>query len=1225
MKELDLERFKKKGIDYDIQNPEERWKNLLSDLRYLGNSAWPTLNKGEVWGDWLKADVISYFAKVVDALRSIYFPVMPPEKGDEKYNSSYWELYRKASEYMDSEPPPKDKVEDWDKKREKIIESVVKEAEDRKNAPTFAYITVTGEKPEDWISGRTEHEEKEWNGYRVDKHLKDEWLEALNDIEGIEVRSSCEGHEDGRFAFVMLRFEDEENDSLGGKLAGFLNRFDDVYSKAEAGNAGRIRICVAGDTWYGEDDWEGFWSNLPGWIEKSVTEVLKKSDDISEGVFDGELREKFEEIKDIGPIILRPEYISISGSIAFSPGRSPNDIEWIIRDNRFGTGETLKVERLSKKIFPDIDPDLVLAMEGPNWRYLPVFDLALIPRDNPEFRETDKPGFRNKFYEGRRIEEAGELSDEAEKSEELDEVSPGRYFQMMKPVRISGTGVRQNVENLKKFLEEDTFDKGWYASKKFDGMAVEIHKEGNDIKVFSEDGEDITRGFPNIIKTVGELEPETLVLCSEIEYWEDGEHRPREVASGTVHDEDKKDENLIANIFDILYFNGEDIHKLPFEKRLEYMDKAGIPQSTDQVPDFSFNLNLVPNHPVKNKENVDETYNHLSSLPGSEGFVLKHSDSPYNLDGNPRGGWYKLHKNILLRGRVIKRTETKDKGVYTYDYGILPGDYKISQEDRREIDGKDYIMIGTSFATDSKAVRGDFIQVETETINFIEDKRNRTVKVTAWVPRFFSIVEGPAQSISEIVSLARREGILQEKTINPEGEILYEAKNPYMIYPEESREWKYIAQHHWRGKSVHTDLRFETEDYLVGWTISDQIEGEVEEAPETLSDAKSLDSKDIFKIDWDEGTFKKRRTEEGEIIDANLRAIQKKKEPLEWLDFEGVTKPGEVGATEDYPGVFHIIDEGRVEWGAQKVWFHEYFLSGGGNLQGRIAFRLLERQEEQERRSVLPPGTPEEEPRTEAFWIAMQPDDQTPYVLSEGAIDEDWLPPQGTSALPEVIREQVPVNLRYWNYSGDKALELRKTLVSETDFDYSRIKEAEDSPEFVLQRKWYRGPIQVRYGPTEEIWYIRIKKDGEVFNLALRESPLDNEKVAGIEESPEASGYMDKGKEGTEYLEPGTDWNDTKETPAYIRARDWGDIVILEDSPNWKKIEFRGEKNELPELWYFKRENPDSDIWQMSRSQVPKPAKESDFPLTFDVGEKRYILRKTRRGGLVLNKLEKNI
>lgn len=105
---LHLERFRSEGIDEDLKHPKKRKQELLADLRYLGNSGWPRLEKGEPWGEWTKKDVRAYFAAIVDALRGIGLAIAPPEPDDPKHDTSYWRLYRSARPLMESEPPKED-------------------------------------------------------------------------------------------------------------------------------------------------------------------------------------------------------------------------------------------------------------------------------------------------------------------------------------------------------------------------------------------------------------------------------------------------------------------------------------------------------------------------------------------------------------------------------------------------------------------------------------------------------------------------------------------------------------------------------------------------------------------------------------------------------------------------------------------------------------------------------------------------------------------------------------------------------------------------------------------------------------------------------------------------------------------------------------------------------------------------------------------------------------
>lgn len=107
-KDLDIEKLKLKefrstGVDYNIEHPKAKMKELFADLRYLGNSEYPTLKKNEKWGDWTLEDVLKYFAKIVDALRSVNLDYIA-EKTEDQADSSWWKCYWEAKKYMKSKP-----------------------------------------------------------------------------------------------------------------------------------------------------------------------------------------------------------------------------------------------------------------------------------------------------------------------------------------------------------------------------------------------------------------------------------------------------------------------------------------------------------------------------------------------------------------------------------------------------------------------------------------------------------------------------------------------------------------------------------------------------------------------------------------------------------------------------------------------------------------------------------------------------------------------------------------------------------------------------------------------------------------------------------------------------------------------------------------------------------------------------------------------------------------
>jgi len=961
--------------------------------------------------------------------------------------------------------------------------------------------------------------------------------------------------------------------------------------------------------------------------------------------------------QELPEFVWKPDFVAITGSTIFAD-RKPHDMDIVIKSDKLDSLLTLKLQRALSYHFDDPSLHWILEPSGPNWNFLSIYDLVLRPKKSRQVTELEEPQFQQELYHQRAA--APEVEEQARKSREEDKLKLFRFYLGMKPTRITLEGKRQTPERFVDFFSDDDFPV--YNSKKYDGMRLLVFKDKDRVEIWSEDGANNTHRLPGLCKSIASLKAKNFIIEAELEQWIDKVHQPREAVAGYLHSNVPVDDTtLIANVYTCLFLNSEDLHKRTEEERQHALDKLGIEYSTNDVPDVkNHNLNKVPNDICHSREELLKSTNKLRFLPASEGVVAKKAKSVYYLDGNAREGWIKFHNSAVLVGKVSEVFETKTAGVFNYAYAIKSGDFKVKKSDLVEVGGEELVEVGRTFSTAVSCQRNDLIEVEFETFNLIHDKVSDTWRVSAWAPVFLSRLDsrGNPDSIEDVVDKAREEHILQEKVITEEETIYlaHSSGDPYMHYPDESKTYHYVNQHHYRGRSCHSDLRFETDKgYLIGWTLLDSIEGKVDKDVLTLQDAQHFDKQHIWKIDWETGKVKERKVRGGAVRPADIRALEKKPEPIEWLKVEGATPPGTPGSTKEFPGVFSIVDRGIVEYGTQKPYFHEYFLSQG-ILKGRICFRMIGREslsspstgegqgegeilpprEEEtpvtfspviaspssviarseatkqshfkaDLHHILPPGEEEEAPRVPYYWVLMQPLDQTPYVLSDGAIEKDWLPPKGVSALPKAIKENVPDRLKFWNLSRKEALEPRKELASMEELvtpviasrssERSEESAKQSNPSFVLQHHWWRGPIIVRFGPSTEHWDLRIafpsplmgegKGEGEkeIWHLVLKNNPIRARSVMGYQKPCTAPEAMEKGKKGTEELEPGTDWNPTKDTPAFIKALDWGHCVILEDSAAFKKVEFKSDK--LQGLFIFTRED-DTDFWTMSQSQLPE-------------------------------------
>jgi hypothetical protein len=191
-------------------------------------------------------------------------------------------------------------------------------------------------------------------------------------------------------------------------------------------------------------------------------------------------------------------------------------------------------------------------------------------------------------------------------------------------------------------------------------------------------------------------------------------------------------------------------------------------------------LNKVPNFRAEKPEYLSQSVSYCLDAPGSEGVVVKKGQSIYLLGGDAKEGWLKFHKNAAFNAIVIERIMTRTPGVYNYRYGIPAGD--INSPDIVKVNGDKILEIGKSFSTDKNLSKGEPIQIEIETLNFIFDERKDpvSISISGWAPRFIESekpIENPIE-FNELVKKAKDADILQVKHITRDGSILYESMRP---------------------------------------------------------------------------------------------------------------------------------------------------------------------------------------------------------------------------------------------------------------------------------------------------------------------------------------------------------------------------------------------------------------------------------------------------------------
>jgi hypothetical protein len=688
-------------------------------------------------------------------------------------------------------------------------------------------------------------------------------------------------------------------------------------------------------------------------------------------------------------------------------------------------------------------------------------------------------------------------------------LGPGHFFLPCKTT-LSISSYRSaevfSLESLIEYLQEwQTKAKGPVTISiqgKYDGNSCYLQRdEHGNFYVFTEDGSEVTERFPRMIELAKNTLPQNdFIIIGEVEKWlkEDGKyvHQGREVVAGELHSRSEKpqDEYYVWNFHDCVWFMGEDIHMQNYSDRYAILEKK-----------FSFkysllermnpgSLNLVPNFICKTDEQVKKAVNKLMAIDNLEGAMVKRWDGfPYELDGRSN--------------QVVKFKKYAEAHVLVVDRRLIQGSdqtyqYKVAVEvlptEMDEVDEKlvqDFkdmkiMTVADTFNTNVEAEVGDVLTVKFHNL-FVHENEEGKYKLALYEPRVYEnrTVANPKEmpdTVTTLMKIGTDARLIVFKGLHCNRFLPFELVkqlDTFEQYPKEGQTYKFIIHHHWRGKSTHGDLRISHigGEYLLGYTLNIMTPGEVKDPVLKMEDAIKWSHKpELWKFDVKTGKFQSRQTRGGLKKATSIVVELKEPEPIEWLSFEGVVPPGNVGSTTQYPGVFYIACKGDAEYGFRNGYFHEYWLrvpeweNGGQRLVFRqlssdfsaslpiskflqIAFdadepitvyivdrdsiscklgdillpdsAVIDFDETISFGKTLPPAdTPEI--RTPTMWMLIKPNDSIPYILSTRAVKKGRITPFGASALPKSIKSQIPDEFAYWNVKDEATrIKVRDGLV----------------------------------------------------------------------------------------------------------------------------------------------------------------------------------------------------
>src|SRR5438093_36102 len=175
---------------------------------------------------------------------------------------------------------------------------------------------------------------------------------------------------------------------------------------------------------------------------------------------------------------------------------------------------------------------------------------------------------------------------------------------------------------------------------KYDGLRVQIHKEGEEVSIFSRNLESMTEMFPELVSAAAKLDVANVILDGEAIAYnpESEEYVPFQETTARRRKEGIQEfaesVPMRAFIFDVMFRDGTDLTPLPYERRFEIARELIRDSETLQTAP----LMQTDSAQVLTRELLDNISR------GLEGVVAKRLDSPYQA-GARNFNWVKLKRN----------------------------------------------------------------------------------------------------------------------------------------------------------------------------------------------------------------------------------------------------------------------------------------------------------------------------------------------------------------------------------------------------------------------------------------------------------------------------------------------------------------------------------------------------------------------------------------------------
>ncbi|MDR6905012.1 DNA ligase-1 [Agromyces sp. 3263] len=243
---------------------------------------------------------------------------------------------------------------------------------------------------------------------------------------------------------------------------------------------------------------------------------------------------------------------------------------------------------------------------------------------------------------------------------------------------------------------------------KLDGARIQVHRSGDEVRVFTRNLADITHRLPEVVEVVRGMPVRDVILDGEtLALDEDGGPRPFQDTMSRFGAETARETLLHPWFFDVLHVDGRDLLDEPLATRMGELERIA-------------GEHRIPGEVTTDPE-VAERISRDALAAGQEGVVVKAIDSPYAA-GRRGSSWIK-----------VKPVHTYDLVVLACEWGSGRREGWLSNLHLGALDpvgefGEpgEFVMVGKTF----KGLTDELLRWQTETFQQIEVRRTAN---TVWV------------------------------------------------------------------------------------------------------------------------------------------------------------------------------------------------------------------------------------------------------------------------------------------------------------------------------------------------------------------------------------------------------------------------------------------------------------------------------------------------------------